>query len=155
MGDQLLEVFKALREHQHKYTYFLLTAAGAGFALAVSHTQGAGMVRSHLWLAAAVLAWGLSFWCGCRHLQHVGSTLLANGTMLSVQGGGHPGIGANRELAEAAVQGLRQAMDATSTKAMRYASWQFSLLVAGGCLYVAWHVVGMYLRTAPEAACSL
>ena len=49
MADEMArEVYKALREAQNKYTYFLLAAAGAAIALAVKQTQGTAMAWSQI-----------------------------------------------------------------------------------------------------------
>ena len=64
------EVYKALRDVQDKYVYFLLTATGAAVAFAVTQTQTAKLAWTQAPLGFALLFWGLSFFCGCRHIQH-------------------------------------------------------------------------------------
>lgn len=57
MADEMArEVYKALREAQNKYTYFLLAAAGVAIALAVNQTQGTAVAWSQIPLAAAGLS---------------------------------------------------------------------------------------------------
>jgi len=45
-----------------------------------------------------------------------------------------------------ASEGIRSAIEWNSERANRLGHWQFRLLVAGAFLYVAWHVLEMYLR---------
>jgi hypothetical protein len=60
MADEnLREVYRALREAQNRYSYFLLAAAGGGVGFAVSQTRDAALDRTHSLLGCALLAWGL------------------------------------------------------------------------------------------------
>ncbi len=145
-SDNVREVFKAHREAQNKYTYFLLAAAAAAIAFAVNKTSAVALARSQAPLALAVLSWGLSFFAGTRHLAYVSSTLYANVDLLRVESGQHPEVGGDPQLIAAAGQGIRSAIEWNSERANRWAHWQFRLLVAGAVLYVAWHVLEMYLR---------
>lgn len=140
------EVYKALREAQNKYTYFLLAAAGAAIALAVNQTRGTAMTWSQIPLAAAGLSWGLSFFFGCRHLAYVNSTLYANFELLRVENGQHPEVGAHPQMMAAASEGIRRAIETNSERGNRMGHWQFRFLIAGALLYVVWHVLEMYLR---------
>src|SRR6185436_4013385 len=95
MSDEhQFEVYRAQREMQSKYVHFLLAAAGAGIGLAVNQTRDAAMGWSHAPLAAAVVAWGLSFYFGCRHLHYANSILSGNVDLLKVQTGQPPWAGA-------------------------------------------------------------
>ena len=72
------EIYKAAREGQDKYTYFLLAAAGAAIAFSVTQSQNAFLTWSKLLLALAVLSWALSFYAGCRQIREVASVLQQN-----------------------------------------------------------------------------
>ncbi|MGH7812993.1 MAG: hypothetical protein ACREQI_03215 [Candidatus Binataceae bacterium] len=139
-------LYSAFRDAQTRYTYFILTAAGAGIALAVNQTNSAALSWSQVPLAAAVLSWGLSFFFGCRHLGYANSTIFSNLELIKVKSGKHPEAGLNQQMVAAASAGIREAIDANSKAAMRYGTAQFRLLVAGGLLYVGWYVLEMYLR---------
>jgi hypothetical protein len=52
--ENRLELFRALRDTQEKYVYFLLAAAGAAIGFALSQTQQATLSWSKLPLAGAV-----------------------------------------------------------------------------------------------------
>jgi hypothetical protein len=60
-GSAREEIYKATREGQDKYTYFLLAAAGAAVAFAVTQSQTATLTWSKVPLALAVLSWAFSF----------------------------------------------------------------------------------------------
>jgi hypothetical protein len=126
----------------------LLAAAGGAVGFAVSQTRDAALDRTHSLLGCALLAWALSFYLGCRHLAYVNSSLYSNAELLRVQSGDHPEVGQHPQVMAAASQGIRQALESNSQRASRLGHWQFRLLVAGGVLYVAWHVWRMYLRAA-------
>ena len=87
------EVFRVLRESQSKYTYFLLAAAGAAIGFALTQTQDESLACSQWPLELAVFLWGSSFFCGCRHLTYVNSTLYANVVLLKIESGQHPEVG--------------------------------------------------------------
>jgi hypothetical protein len=140
------EVFRALRDAQTRYTYFLLAAAGAAIALAVNKTDGVAVAWSQLPLALAVANWGASFFFGCRHLHYVASNLYANGEMLRVQAGTHPMVGAHAEMMAAASEGIRSAMASNDERSTRFAKLQFALLVLGAILFLVWHVFEMHQR---------
>lgn len=146
-SDDQLEIYRQHRAAHDKYVYFLLAAVGAAIALAISQTQGAKLTMSQVPLGIAVLLWGFSFICGCRHLGYVQSTLHANSVLLKVQAGEDSRTGRHPQLIAAASEGLGDAIDANSRKAQFYARLQFTLLVLGAMCYIGWHVFEMWLRT--------
>ena len=120
MSEEINEVFRALRESQNKYTYFLLAAAGAAIALAVDQTHVAALAWSQVPLALSVLSWALSFLFGCRHIAYVNSTLYANSEYLQVISGLHPELAdIHPQLVSAAKEGIRDAMEHNSNCANR------------------------------------
>ncbi len=147
MSEETIEVYRALRESQNRYTYFLLAAAGAAIALAVNQTRAAALAWHQAPLALAVLSWASSFLFGCRHIAYVNSTLYANAAYLQVISGQHPELsGAHPQLVAAAKDGIRSAIEHNSDCANRNSHRQFRLLVAGAVFYVVWHILEMYLR---------
>lgn len=146
MTDEVeLEVYRALRDAQNRYAYFLLAAAGGAIALAVNQTKDASLHWSQTPLAIAALMWGLSFFCGCRHLAYVSSTLYTNSELLRVQNGTHPVIRSAEAVALARTKFAKVAEE-NADRGNRYGHWQFRFLVIGAVVYVAWHVLEMYLR---------
>ena len=146
-SEQQTEIYRQHRTVQDKYIYFLLAAAGAAIAFAVNQTQDAKLAWSQLPLACAVAFWALSFFCGCRHLGYIESTLLANDALLRVIAGRDPQIGMHPQLINVASEGIQKAIEVNSKWAGRFARWQFRCLVLGAASYLMWHVVEMWLRS--------
>ena len=148
MSDESLrEIYRQLRISQNKYSYFILAAAGAAIAFAINQTQGSSISYSQIPLTVAVLCWGLSFFFGCRQLAYVSSTLLANAELLKVESGRHKQVGEHPQRMAATSQGIREAIEYNSNHANCLAHMQFRFLIAGAIMYIAWHVLEMWLRT--------
>ncbi|SFJ53841.1 hypothetical protein [Bradyrhizobium sp. cf659] len=137
------DIYKASREGQDKYTYFLLAAAGAAIAFAVTQSQTATLSWSKLPLALAVLSWAFSFYAGCRQLRDVANVMSANYDMLRVQEGIHPQYPNHPQVLEIIEEAVRKLADKTG----RWGVWQFRFLILGAVFYVLWHVTEMALRT--------
>ena len=146
MPDTTGEVYRSLRQIQNKHTYFLLAAAGAAIAFALSKTQSSMLDMYQIPLALGILCWGLSFFCGCRYVDYVSSHLYSNAMLLQVERGQHPVAGTQSQMIAAASAGIRDAMESNSEKANRLGHWQFRFLIAGAVFYILWHVFEMYLR---------
>lgn len=145
-SEEHREIFRTLRESQSKYTYFLLAAAGASIGFSLSQTQGAALTWSHVLLGIAISCWDVSFFCGCRHLEYVSSTLYANAEMFNIESGRHPGVGNHPEMVQAASKGIRQAIASNSDTASSLGKVQFRALITGACFYVGWHIFEMWLQ---------
>jgi hypothetical protein len=145
-SEPQIEIYRQYRIAQDKYVYFLLAAAGATIAFAVNQTQGAKLAWSQLPLACAGACWALSFFFGCQHLNYVESTLFANDALLKVIAGEDPQIGMHPQRMAAASEGIREVIELNSKRAGGFARWQFRCLVLGAVFYLAWHVIGMWLR---------
>lgn len=143
-----IEIYRALRESQNSYIYFILGTAGAAIAFAVSQTRDASLSWFQLPLAAAVLCWGISFLLGCRNRLHYSAALQTNAALSRAQAGREPLIGDHTQAIAEGSEILRTIFKDHSDKAKQYANWQFRFLIVGAVLYVAWHVIEMYLRTA-------
>jgi len=141
------EVYRGLHESQSKYTYFLLAAAGAAIGFSLSQTQNVGFSFSQTPLGLAVLFWGLSFYFGCRHLEYVSSIMYANFAMLEIESGQHLDVGDHLQKIKAASEGVKEAIENNSNAANLLGHLQFSTLITGAILYVALHILEMYLRT--------
>jgi hypothetical protein len=145
-NESVREVYRAHREGHSQYIYFILAAAGAGIGLAVNQTRDVALAWTHAPLAAAVVAWGLSFYFGCCQLHYLNSILFQNVDLLQVQLGQHRMVGDDPARMAFAEQFLRDELGKKVDRSARYGQWQFRCLVSGGVLYVAWHAWEMYLR---------
>jgi hypothetical protein len=147
VADDVKDIYLQHRQGQDKYTYFLLAAAASALAFAVQKTVGLPFSWSMAPLGGAAIAWGLSFYFGCKNVSWVLTALYANVGLLQLKSGTHPNQPAHPQELTAAVAGVRNALDHNAEKAYFYASWQFRTLIIGGVLFIAWHVLEMYLRT--------
>jgi hypothetical protein len=147
MPDQDLELFRLHRAEQSKYVYFILAAAAGGIALAVRVTSDARLHWSLAPIGAAVVCWGLSFFHGCRQLQYVQGVIRANAALLQVQRGEHPLAGPEPWKRPVATETLHEVIERDITTAGTHYVRQFRYLVAGGVLFIAWHVLQIVLRS--------
>lgn len=147
MDENFLELFRSFRESQNRYVYFLLAAAAAALGFALRETAGTSLSYTQIPLGISVLFWGASFFCGCKWVAYLNSSTYSNMDLLLVESGRHPKLPNNPAAIAAASQGIRDAMEQNSKKAGMYAKWQFNLLIWGAVLYVAWHVLNMYILT--------
>jgi hypothetical protein len=142
-GSARQEIYKAVREGQDKYTYFLLAGAGAAIAFAITQSQTATLTWSKLPLAFSVVSWAVSFYAGCRQLNEVSNILQQNYDLLRIQEGLHPEF-PNHPKIVSTIEGL---VRENAAKSGRWGRRQFRFLVAGAIFYVFWHVTEMALRT--------
>jgi hypothetical protein len=139
------DIYKATRDAQEKYTYFLLAGAGAAIAFAVTQSQTAMLSWSKLPLGLAVLSWAFSFYAGCRQIRDVTNVMRANYDMLRVEEGLHPQFPAHPQV----IAMVQESVGEMSDKTGRWHVRQFRFLILGAVSYVLWHVTEMALRT-PE-----
>ncbi len=142
------EIWRQHRVGQDKYTYFLLAAASAGIAFSVQKTDELALSWNLAPVGLAVLAWGLSFYCGCKNILWVQTALYANFSLLQLMDGTHPEQPEHPSIAAAAMAGVRSAVDKNIKRAKFHDRWQFRLLILGAVLFLAWHVCGLYVRAA-------
>lgn len=137
------DLHKAHQASQEKYTYFLLAAAGAAIGFAVQKTEG---LKLSWWLvpvALATLAWGASFFYGCRDVLWVQAVISTNMALLQLHDGSHVKQPPHYQLTEAAIEGARSALNKNASKAVFYSRWQFRFLILGAMLFIAWRVAEM------------
>jgi hypothetical protein len=137
------DIYKATREAQEKYTYFLLAGAGAAIAFAVTQSQTAALTWSKLPLGLAVLSWAFSFYAGCRQIRDVTNVMQVNYDMLRVEEGIHPRFPAHPQV----IAMIQESVRAMADKMGRWHVRQFRFLILGAVFYVLWHVTEMALRT--------
>jgi hypothetical protein len=145
--NDLMELHRQHRTGKDKYTYFLLAVTASAVAFAIQKTDGSKITYSLLPLGAAVLLWGLSFYFGVKDLLWVQTSIFANYNLLQLQKGVHPDQPIHPQLLEAAIQGVKSALDFNINKVQSYGVWQFRLLIGGAILFLVWHVLEMVLRT--------
>jgi hypothetical protein len=147
VDERLIEIYRQHRIGQDKYVYFLLAVAAAAVAYAMKLTSTSRLSYSMIPLGISVLFWGISFYCGCKNIGYVLSTLYANIHLLFIQKGEDSRVGQNPSLIEAASEGVIQAMENNSNTANFYARIQFRFLIAGAVFFLSWHIIEMIIRT--------
>jgi hypothetical protein len=148
MADSsLLELQKQHRTGQEKYTYFVLAAAASAIAFAVQKTDSLEVSWSMLPLGLAVLAWGMSFYFGCKNLNWVQAATFANYNLLCLKQGVHPQQPGHPQALQAALEGVTSALEANAERASFYGAWQFRLLIVGAALFLCWHTTRLVVRT--------
>lgn len=147
MPDSFKEVYKQHRTTQDKYTYFLLAAAAAAIGFSLQQTAQSSLEWSMIPLGLAVLCWGMSFVCGCRHVRCIALTINYNMSLLTVEQGMHPSVPNDPKCIQTVAQTINDAIDSNSKKAHRASTAQFHFLIGGALLFLVWHVTAMFLRT--------
>lgn len=135
------------RAGQDKYTYFLLAVTASAIAFSVQKTSDAVLTLTLVPLGLAVIAWGGSFYCGCRNLIWVQTSLMANYNLLQLKYGVHPSQPNHPDHLAAAITGVNTAIESNVNKAQSYAVSQFRLAIIGAVLFLTWHVIELYVRT--------
>lgn len=142
MEDQQLYLHRLHREGQDRLTYFVLAAAGACMAFALTQSNDAALDWKHLPLGLALASWAGSFLFGTEKLRFVDAYLYNNAEYLRVLNGEHPRLAPRPDV----LLVLRQGLERASERAQRRAVWSYRLLIAGAAFYVSWQCLEMYLR---------
>lgn len=142
-------LFGIHRQGQEKVTYFLLAAAGASVAFALTQTKTAVLSYPHGLVGVALAAWAMSLLSGLKHVWQSDTVLLGNIELLRIQSGRHKDIGSNPVDVEWGSNTLREVLETASERGQRHSRAQFRWLVIGAGFYIAWHVYEMYLRSLP------
>jgi hypothetical protein len=146
-NDGTKELWLQHRAGQDKYTYFLLAVTASAIAFAVQKTDEITLSYSLIPVGLAVLSWGGSFYCGCKNLIWVQTALMANYSLLQLRSGIHPEQPNNPQHVEAAITGVRSAVESNTNEAQLHAISQFRLAIAGALFFLLWHIIEMYIRT--------
>ncbi|MBK8814175.1 MAG: hypothetical protein IPN42_01040 [Methylococcaceae bacterium] len=141
------ELYRLHREGQNRYTYFLLAGAATAIGFWLTQTRELALNPTQIPLGLAVLAWSASFFCGCKQLQYISSTLYNNAELLKIEAGRHPISGRHPEAIQIGSQVLRKILEDDSNTCGKFGAWQFRFLIYGSLLYITWHVFEMWART--------
>lgn len=125
-ANKLQEQIQGSRE---KYTYFLLTAAGACIGYAVEKVAGLSLQWRLVALAISLVAWGISFWFGCRSIERNEYGLRYN----------HAWLTAARSPTDKVALDVLMSDESRASVASR--RWQFRFFVLGGVAFVLWRLL--------------
>jgi hypothetical protein len=145
--DGIRDLWLQHRSGQDKYAYFLLAAAASAVAFAIQKTEGHILDWSMAPVGLAVMCWGSSFYCGCKAVEWIQTSLYANYSLLQLGRGVHPDQPRHPHELEAAQSGVRQAIDSNTRAAAKYSKWQFRLLIIGALGFIGWHVLGLAMNS--------
>lgn len=123
-----------IQDGQQKYTYFLLTAAGACIGYAVEKASGPALQWKFAPLAASLIAWAISFWFGCRAVKR-------NEYGLKYNHAWH--VAAQSPIEKVTLDTLMSSESRSSASSSR---WQFRFFVVGGVAFVLWRLLELPLR---------
>ncbi|MEX3969760.1 hypothetical protein [Paraburkholderia caribensis] len=123
-----------IQDSRQKYTYFLLTAAGACVGYAVEKATGPALQWRSIALAASLVAWAVSFWFGCCAVKRNEYGLQYN----------HAWHVAARSTTDKVV--LDSLMTSESRSSACSGRWQFRFFVVGGVAFVLWRLLELPLR---------
>ena len=146
-NNEPLELYKQHQASQDRYTYFLLAASGAAIGFAIQKTDG---LLLSWWLVPAgvsIVCWGASFFCGCKNIVWVQTSIYANYNLLQLKSGNHPEQPPYQQYTEAAISGVKSALDSNVKKASFFGIWQFRLLIAGAVIFIGWRILEMIRLT--------
>ncbi|HDR9510423.1 hypothetical protein WS98_21930 [Burkholderia territorii] len=130
-ANKLQEQIQGSRE---KYIYFLLTAAGGCIGYAVEKVAGSVVEWKLIALALSLIAWGISFWFGCRAVKRNEYGLRYNHAYLTA---------ARSPMDKAALDSLMSDEATASASSNR---WQFRFFVLGGVAFVLWRLLELLHR---------
>lgn len=136
-------------EMRQKYIYFILTATGACIGFAVTQSRDAHLTCITLLLGLAMLAWAMSFFCGCRSLFWKPAALMSNIEVVKATAGSSQFTGNNPELQKIAYKAFHENYERAIKKFSLYMRLQFGLFIAGSIFFLAWHVLEIWFRTYP------
>lgn len=146
MSDQR-EIYRLHTEGQSQYVYFLLASTGAALGYGVQQLEG---VLLSWWSLPALLSlalWSASFYCGCKRITLSHRLLSANYTFLQLKEGNHPNPPGHPLLDQAALTGVKSAVDEAIGETSKYLTFQFVLLALGVASFVLWRVTDMWRLT--------
>ncbi|KVX12572.1 hypothetical protein BGV72_29860 [Burkholderia ubonensis] len=123
-----------IQDTREKYTYFLLTAAGACIGYAVEKVAGFAVAWKLIALVIALIAWAVSFWFGCRAIKRSEYGLRYNHAYLTAARSSTDKVALNSLMCDEA------RASASSSR------WQFRFFVLGGVAFVLWRLLELLPR---------
>jgi hypothetical protein len=145
MDETKTELYRQIRTHEDKYTYFLLAVAGSAIAFSIQQVHDRPFSFGLIPLAISILIWGISFYFGCRNLQFVSINLVNEFELYRIFKGEfdnfvdfpeYQKLSNHPDFIEAASKGLKNAMVEINSKIFKYSQRQFYLLISGAICYI-------------------
>lgn len=147
MSEIQFNIQQEFREKQEKYIYYLIALSVSAIGFSIYKTENQSLTYSQIPLALAVLFWSVSIFCGLKFLKYVISNLYANNGYYEIIKGRHPDIGNHPDMIKSGIEGFREAMEINGKAMKMYFKFQGYLFYFGIILFIAWHIIEMYLKT--------
>ncbi len=148
-----LELYKQFGQKQENYTYYIIAMAIAALGFSVHQTNGKAFEKNQILLGLAMLSWSVSVYLGLLFLRLLISTIYANIGLLDMTEGRSDIAGTNPQKIAIGREAIMKIIKSNSTKTMNLHKWQNNLFYLGMCLYIIWHLYGMYLNTVMVQKC--
>lgn len=147
IDDKIESLYKQIVEKQDKYTHLLLALTASAVAFSVQKTESARFTWSIIPMGLALLAWGFSFYFGCKNLIHTLSSMTATHSLLQLVKGVHPKQPKEGQEQMIAMEVAHDVISEKVEKAHWFGVWQYKLLIIGAGFFLIWHILGIWLRT--------
>jgi hypothetical protein len=149
-GKEILEIFNLHHSNQKRYIYFLLAVNAAAIGFTVQKLENYYLSWWLLPVACAIITWGISFYFGCKTINWVQAALYANYNLLRLKNGTHPEQPNHPQLAQAAIEGVDNALNDNAKKTDFYGVWQFRTLILGAVLFIIWQILELIHKSIPS-----
>ena len=145
--DKQIEVRNEHRQQQLKLRYYIIALCVTSIGFSIFSTQGDKLGYFQIPLAIAVSSWALSIFLGIRFLKTSLNILNADNAQFDILAGVHKDVGNNPNLIEAALKGIKGAIDEHQNRGIKDAIWQERLFYIGILMFIIWHILEMYVKT--------
>jgi hypothetical protein len=135
-----LDLIKQFRDHQQRYSYYLIALCVASIAFSVNKTLGVPLNKSQIPLAFAIMAWAISIFSGFRFITLITASLYTNVELADE----HDKLRSQTE--KTYFEKLtREKMQPVSEMGANLYNRQTKTFYLGMILFLAWHIYEMYL----------
>ncbi|NVO08486.1 MAG: hypothetical protein HXX16_00860 [Bacteroidales bacterium] len=121
-----------------QFDQFIIAVNGALIAYAFKQVENKELTLDLIPLGLAIICWGLGFYYGVTSIRRIISTriieIFKDTSSITRQ---------NPEYAEITKRKVNEVV----SEANSYNKRMFKLLYLGGCLFILWQIIEMYLRT--------
>lgn len=148
MNEIQFNIQQEFRDKQEKYVYYIIALSVSAIGFSLYKTENKSLTYSQIPLALAVLFWIISILCGLKFLKYVISNLYANNGYFEIIKGRDSTVGNHPDSIKSGVEGFREAMKTNGRVMKIYFKLQGYLFYFGIILFIVWHVIEMYLKTA-------
>lgn len=140
--EEQIELFRSHHQLLEKYVFYIIALCVSAIGFSVYCTMGKQLQYSQILLLIAVLLWGSSIYFGLNHIKN-----LLDSKDIHYQIHTLKEISLSKEKYEAKNTKLLNDNIRLNSILVKYFRLQEYLFYAGVVLFIAWHIVQMYLTT--------